>query len=154
MITREVRAPERLTDPTRFDLGRLTAAERLFVWRHRQKSTNGCLLGRNGSAMNQSEAAQRLGIDIGAYSKLENGQQRTRLSADEVVGLLEALGPFELSIGELCFLARRRSGQMLMTLEREIGVSRPRFHELERVGDPVIIGFWEARGFRFPSVDF
>ena len=169
-ITREIRDPDRLADPARYDLGQLTAAERLFLWRHRQKATNGRLLGRNGSSMNQAEAAAHLGIGPKLYNKLENGgkvELRTtfdcskptspgqiivRLYAGEdATHLIEALGPIEPATGELCFLARRRSGQMLMTLERELGVSRPRYHELERTGDPAMVRFWEARGFRFPA---
>ena len=148
-ITREVRDPDRLADPCRFDLGRLTAADRLFLWRHRQKTTCGRLLGRNGSSMNQIEAAARIGIGPKLYNKLENGLH-TRLSAEEASSLLEALGPLVPTTGELCFLARRRSGTLLMSLERALGVSRPRYHELERAGDPAMIQFWQERGFRFP----
>jgi hypothetical protein len=170
-ITREIRDPDRLDDAGRFDLGRLTSAERLFLWRHRQKVTNGRLLGRNGSSMSQAEAAAHLGIRPKLYNKLENGgkielsttldcsklasseELVVQLSAakNDVSSLLTALGPLEPSTGELCFLARRRSGQLLMTLERELGVSRPRYHEFERAGDPVMVRFWEERGFRFPA---
>lgn len=148
-ITREIRAPDRLNDPTRFDLGYLTAAERLFIWRHRQMATNGRLLGRNGSMMNQAEAAARLGLGRRLYSRLENGQ-RTLLSAEDVKTLAEGLEPMKPSRAELCFLARRRSGQLLGDIEREVGVSRPWFHRMEREGDPTIIQYWEKRGFRFP----
>ncbi len=149
-ITREIRDPDRLADPCLRDLGRLAAAERLFLWRHRQRATNGRLLGRNGSSMNQVEAAERLGIGPKLYNKLENGLH-SRLSAEEASSLLEALGPLVPTAGELCFLARRRSGQLLMTLERELGASRPYYHALERAGAPSMIRFWEDHGFRFPE---
>lgn len=158
-ITREIRDPDRLADPARYDLGQLTAAERLFLWRHRQKSKNGRVLGRNGSSMNQAEAAETLGISPKLYNALENGSNfRLSGTLDEVpeqyraiLGVAGGLRDLTFSTGELCFLARRRSGQMLMTLERELGVSRPRYHDLERAGDPAMIRFWEARGFRFPA---
>ena len=151
-ITREIRDETRLNDPCRHDLGTLTAAEKLFVWRHRRKSTSGRFLGRNGPAMSQAEAAEHLGIGPGRYNNLENGL-RTGLSAGDAERLIGALGPLAPTVGELCFLARRRSGHLLMTLERELGMSRPRFHELERAGDPAMVRFWAARGYRFPTVE-
>ncbi len=158
-ITREIRDPDRLSNPDRFDLGQLSAAERLFLWRHRQKATCGRLLGRNGSSMNQVEAAKRLGISSKLYNALENGSQ-LHLSGtlDEVPELRRALLDVAAELpdlvptaGELCFLARRRSGALLTTLEREFGVSRPHYHDLERAGAPAMILFWEDRGFRFPE---
>jgi transcriptional regulator with XRE-family HTH domain len=148
-ITREVRTEPRLADPGRYDLTALTAAERLFVWRHRQKTRSGRLLGRAGSAMSQAEAAAELGVSRGLYGKLENGL-RSSLSAEEVESLATALEPLNPTLGELCFLARRRSGELLTALEKEVGVSRPQFHELERAGAAVILRLWMFRGYRFP----
>ncbi len=147
-ITREVRSETRLADPGRYDLGVITAAEKLFIWRHRMKATNGRLLGRNGSAMSQVEAAAHLGIEYKRYNNLENGF-RTGLSAEEVERLTAALEPLNLTVGELCFLARRRSGMPLTAIEKALGVSRPQFHELER-GSMDIVQFWEDQGFFFP----
>ena len=158
-ITREIRDPDRLADPARYDLGRLTAAERLFLWRHRQRATNGRLKGRNGSSMNQAEAAALLGISPKLYNNLEN-RLSLRLFSEEACPecgwskwsfLLKRVEGVRPTRGELCFLARRRSGLLLMTLERELGVSRPRYHDLERAGDPAMVAFWEERGFRFPA---
>lgn len=149
-ITREIRTESRLNDPTRYDLTVLTAAEKLFVWRHRIKSTNGRLLGRNGPRFSQIEAAAQLGIKLITYRSLEDGL-RTALSAEDVERLTVALEPLDPTAAELCLLARRRSGRVLGTIESELGVSRPRFHELERVGDAAIIRYWEERGYVFPE---
>lgn len=152
-ITREVRSSERLGDAMSFDLRRLSASERVFLWRHRKKTTSGRLLGCNGSAMSQKEAAIYLGLDRRLFNRIENGF-RARLSIDEAAKLLEELEPalnsLEPTLGELCFLARRRSGQLLTAIEKELGVSRPTFHALERAGAPRIVAFWTARGFIFP----
>ncbi len=158
-ITREIRDPDRLADPCRYDLSRLTAAERLFLWRHRQKTTCGRLLGRNGSSMNQVEAAKKLGISAKLYNNLENGAQFHLTGTLEevpkeyrtVLEVFEGLRDITFTAGELCFLARRRSGALLTTLERAFGVSRPHYHALERAGAPDMVRFWEERGFRFPE---
>lgn len=158
-ITREVRDPERLADPARFDLGQLTAAERLFLWRHRQPSPSGRLLGRDGRWMSQREAAAFLDVDYKLYGQLENGGQlRLAGTIDEIptlrrelLDVVEGLTDLEPTIGELCFLARRRSGNLLMTIEREMKISRPQYHEMERAGHPWVVQYWEERGYRFPD---
>lgn len=136
-------------DPDRFNLGRITAAECLWLWRHRQRATNGRLLGRSGSAMNQTEAAAALGISTSSYCALEIGAS-TSLSADDVRALTAALGPLRPNAGELCLLARRRSGVSLRDVVADVGVSRPWYLKLEREGDPSVIAFWEARSYDFP----
>lgn len=145
-ITREVRSP-RTTD---LDLNRLSPAERLFLWRHRQPSTTRpSPTGRGGSAMTQREAAKLLGVSLAAYNKLEN-ELRTLLSVADVEPLLVAINHLVPTDGELCLLARRRSGRVLSQIEVESRICRPRFLDLERRGDDAIIGFWRARGFVFP----
>ena len=99
--------------------------------------------------MNQAEAAAHLGINPGRYNNLENGL-RTGLSAEEAERLAAPLN-LDPVPGELCFIARRRSGLLLSTIERELGVSRPRFHELERAGAAMVLRHWATRGFLFPS---
>lgn len=141
--------PLSVLDPDRFDLAQLSPAERLWTWRHRQKTETGRLFGRSGSAMNQAEAAAKLGIGLPAYRSLELGGS-TALSAEDVVALIEALGPLNPTTGELCFLARRRSGETLTEVLESVGVSRMTFLKLERAGDPSLVRFWESRGYRFP----
>lgn len=158
-ITREIRTEKRLNDPNRFNLGLLSPGEKLFIWRHRQLAASGRTIGRNGAAMNQSEAAASLGLTTALYAKLEIGQ-KIKLSGD-VEDLLDVAGELGQKLrpavelkptrGELCFLARRRSGTLLMTLERALGVSRPRYLELERAGNDAIVEYWSNRGYRFPS---
>ena len=141
------------------DLNVLSASERLVLWRYRQHATNGRLFGRSGAALTQSEAATRLGISGNTYARLEEGAA-SAMSADKISGLLTALGPLFPSLGELCFIARRRSGAKLQevldsfnrvseTARREM-ISRPWFHQLERAGDPRVIAHWESQGFKFP----
>jgi len=144
-ITRALRAPWRTAA---LDLGALTAAERLFLWRHRQKTTSGRLLGQCGARMSQTEAAAALGIELAAYRNLELGHT-TAMTLDGAETLLAQLGPLRPTIGELCFIARRRSGVTLIELERELGVSRPTLHAMERAGDPRVVATWEAWGYIF-----
>lgn len=152
--------PFTITEPIDTDVTKLTAAERLVLWRYRQHATNGRLLGRSGAALTQSEAAARLGISGGTYARLEEGASSS-MSADEISGLLAALGPLLPSRGELCFIARRRSGAKLQEVldsfnrapsESAEGeaISRPWFHQLERAGDQRVITHWESQGFKFP----
>jgi transcriptional regulator with XRE-family HTH domain len=141
--------PFKITDPVAYDLGRLTASEELVLWRFRQRSTNGRLFGRVGAGMSQAEAAAALGISRATYTRLEDGGS-PRLSAQAAKTLLTALGPLRPTTGELCFIARRRSGLYLSEVESRVGVSRPRYHELERAGEETIVAFWEDRGFKFP----
>jgi hypothetical protein len=156
-ITREVRDEARLADPNRYDLTTITASEKLFLWRHRQRTTSGRTLGRVGGAMRQAEAAAHLGISPGVYNSLENGIGVV-LSAGEIERLMAPLGPLYPTVGELCFLARRRSGLTLKQLEDKIvvkdriGISRPWFHDLERAGAPEMVDFWRDRGYKFPEV--
>lgn len=142
--------PFRIKGPPNYDLSELTASERLVLWRYRQRATNGRLLGRSGSSMSQSEAAACLGISPGSYARLEEGGA-TALSANEMSGLLAALGPLRPSLGELCLIARRRAGVTLTDMENALGVSRPWFHKLERAGDGTVVAYWCGQGYEFPS---
>jgi len=146
-ITRERRTVKRLTDPDRYDLGRLSYAERLWLWRHRHPGAHAT--GKRKHALTQREAAARFGLRIAAYLQLENGE-RTRLNADEIARLQPALVELAPTTGELCFLARRRSGRTLNELEVALLVSRPTLLGLERAGDPRVVWFWREVGFRFP----
>lgn len=142
-ITREVRSPKRVngSDQSVYDLGRLTVAERLFLWRHRRDL--------HGRSLTQAEAAERLGIARSLYNRLEN-EQRSRLSLAEALQFPrhDMLGT-EPTTAELCFIARRRSGRRLSWLEARLSVSRPTFHALERAGDERIVGLWTELGFKF-----
>lgn len=135
----------------RYDLSELTPAESLWLWRHRQRATNGRLLGKSGSAMNQDEAARALGIGTGAYRALELGGS-TSLSAVDVRALFAALGPLRPTLGELCITARRRSGLSLQAVVETAGVSRPHYLGLEREGHESVVELWEARGYRFTAL--
>jgi DNA-binding XRE family transcriptional regulator len=143
-------------DSDRYDLGTLTDAEILWLWRHRQLATNGRLMGRSGpvmpmgrygAAMSQSEAAGALGISEEEYVKLEHG--RTGNVSAAVVALAQPLEPITPTIAELCQIARRRSGELLVDVYESANLSRPTYLRAERLGDPRIVSFWEDRGFSF-----
>lgn len=146
-----IHSAARLTDPGRFDLTILAAGERLFLRRYRTKTATNRIVGRNGARASQAETATALGITAAQYNKLESGG-RTRLppvSADEAAKLLEALGPIDPNVGELCLIARRRSGKLLRELEAAVHASRPRYLEMERSGDAAIVAYWKTLGYRF-----
>lgn len=138
------------------DLTCLSAAERLFLWRHRRRHaergrSRASTGPRPGAAMNQPEAADFLRVGRSAYTALEAGD-RTRLSAADLNALAAAIDSVgEPTTGELCFIARRRTARPLAELCAALAVSKPRFHELERDGDPAVVAYWEATGLRFPG---
>lgn len=143
-----------LGKPTRWmmptdDLSELTPAEALWLWRHRQRAADGRVLGRSGSAMSQDEAARALGITVKTYRTLELGGSAS-LSAVDVRAMSAALGPLRPTVGELCVIARRRSGMSLSAVVELSGVSRPWYLRLERNGDPSVVEMWESKGFKFP----
>ena len=139
------------------DLGRLSASERLWIWRRRQTSRHArgarsrqSTVPRSGRTMTRAEAAEALGLTVGVYASLEVGD--ALLAPDErerVRGALAAMAP--PTVGELCAVARRRGGGGLIEVERALGVSRPRMIELERCGAAPVVAYWEKRGFRFPD---
>ena len=129
------------------DLTIITPGERLFLWRHRQNSR---LRGwsrwsrkyRNGSVLSVRNAAYELRVGERKYIEME----KDRAPIDG----LEWLRIGNITLGERCLLARRRSGALLTEICHNIGVSRPKFHELEKIGDPRVISYWRSYGFRFP----
>ena len=137
-------------DADRFDLGSLTDAERLFLWRLRQVSQRGSTFGRAGAAMGQDEAAREVGLSHGAYRAIETGLGAT-VSAVEVARTAEPIEDLEPTVGEMCRVARRRSGELLVDVYEAVGYSRPYYLRLERAGDPRVVAHWEDRGFRFPG---
>lgn len=143
-------------DTDRYDLGTLTDAETLWLWRHRQLAMNGRLMGRSGpvmpigrygAAMSQREAANALGISEKEYVTLEHGQANNVSAV--VVALAQPLEPLTPTIAELCQIARRRSGELLIDVYESVNLSRPTYLRAERLGDPRIVAFWEDRGFSF-----
>lgn len=140
----------RFLDGNVYDLGQLNPDEHLFLWRRRQKATNGRLMGRVGSSMSRAEAAAALGIDPATYARLESGA-RPSLQDEKTCTALEALEVLSPTLAELCFIARRRSGRSLRDIEVELDVSRVSFHKWERAGNPRLVDYWEKQGFRFPE---
>lgn len=137
-------------DVDRYDLSSLTDAERLFLWRHRQLNLSGRMFGRAGPAMGQDEAAREIGLSHGAYRAIETGRG-IDVSPAEVARTAESIEDLEPTLGELCRIARRRSGELLVDVYDAVGYSRPYYLRLERAGDPRVVAHWEGRGFRFPE---
>ncbi len=143
--------PNSILDRARFDLGDLAPSERLWIWRRRQLSTNGRILGRSGSAMSQAEAAASLGVRLQDYRLLETGASLGDASP-RVRALLTALGPLRATPSELCRVARRREGMNLPEASAATGCSHVYYLAAERVGDPILVQFWEDKGYRFPPM--
>jgi DNA-binding XRE family transcriptional regulator len=97
---------------------------------------------RTGSAMSLRDAAYVLRISERKYIDIE----KDRAPPDGLIRLRVA----NITTGERCLLARRRSGLSLRKVYKDIGVSRPKFHELEKIGDLRVISYWRNHGFRFP----
>lgn len=132
------------------DLAQISPGEGLWLWRHRQRypmrgysrlSTQH----RHGSVKSIRDIAFELRIGHRRYIGMEldrvplNGL--THLRIDNVTR------------GEYCALARRRSGLTLAEICNDLGMSRPRFHELEEQGDPVVVRYWQELGFKFPPAE-
>ncbi len=139
-----------ILDADRFNLGSLTDAERIFLWRHRQLNLSGRTFGRAGPAISQDEAAREIGLSHGAYRAIETGRG-IDVSAAEVAQTAEPIEDLMPSVAELCRVARRRSGELLVDVYEAVGYSRPYYLRLERAGDQRVVAHWEDRGFRFPS---
>ncbi len=130
----------------RYDLGHLTDGERLWLWRRRQLSRYQRTFGRAGPGMTQEEAGAAVGVDYKRYRVLEADGQ---VSPTEAALVAEPIQDLEPTIPELCALARRRSGELLVDVYEAMGLSRPWYLRLERTADPRVVAHWAERGFRF-----
>jgi len=100
--------------------------------------------------ISQVEAARRLDLDPYVYNRMENGG-RTMMSAEDASRLAVLLEKVTPTVGDMCFLARRRSGARLAKVCEDLVVSRPKFYDMERRGAEAVVRYWEARGFRFAA---
>lgn len=142
--TRADRAPGAAA--VNLNLRQLSRPERIWLWRHRQRSTTGRVVGRGGARMSIGEAAAQLGVSSELYRRVENGQapEYERMIAD----LLPSVGAAALTTAEQCQLARLRSGATVEELCAELGgISRPSFFAREEAGHPELVALWQARGF-------
>jgi hypothetical protein len=82
-------------------------------------------------------------------------QKRTHLIVDSfdlsTLTDRERAGRDHLTLGELCAVARSRSGMTLDQIVKLIGASKVSVHAWERRSDPRMIAFWEDGGYRFPT---
>jgi hypothetical protein len=98
--------------------------------------------------LSQAEAAARLGVGVRFYHDAE----ADRLTSCNVKALLAAT--YEVSLpeptrGELCALARRRSGLRLPTIAADLGITHLTYLRWERTGQPGVVTYWTNRGFTF-----
>jgi transcriptional regulator with XRE-family HTH domain len=136
-----------------YNLRDLDVSENLWLWRHRQRSDVGPARGRpRNGAMNQTEAAKCIGLSTQQYSKLENGEA-AMLDANKLAQLCHKHSSFAVtnpSVGELCFLARRRSGLSIREVSRQLKMSNVSYNKHEAAGDPRVRDFWMQQGYQFP----
>lgn len=108
------------------DLRRLTPAERLWLWRRL-------------AGLTQAAAAGRLRVPLRSYQRAEAGN----------TGCIAPPRAPRPSPGDLCALARRRSGLSLREAARRLGVSHVTLLAREGRGDQQLVLAWESLGFRF-----
>lgn len=137
----------RVTSSEVYDLGRLTPNERLVIWRHRQTCSTGVY-----KFITQTEAARRIGVGRYIYNRMEGGR-RTMMSTGDAYRIAAILGEIRPTLGELCFLARRRSSRTLREVLADLDTTRPTFYVMERSGDARVVCYWEDVGFRFGGRD-
>lgn len=144
-----LRPSEMIGRPTN-DLKRLTTAERIWLWRRRQQSTNGRAKGRGGSRLSLGEAAAMLGLTSSIYAASEEGDNSAEMIVVEAIETLGGALKFRPSTAELCALARRRSAEPVDDLCRALGgISRPTYFARELAGDTELVDLWRARGYNF-----
>jgi hypothetical protein len=134
-----------------FDLTKLSLCERVWMWRRRRPSPSG-RTGGSGAFMSKAEAAGYLAVDYDEYSEAEESDG----AALPVIEMIRSLGGEDLpprtamlTPGEMCALARRRSGTGVNELCRELCITRPTYYLKERIGASEVMRMWERRGFTF-----
>jgi hypothetical protein len=159
------------------DLTRRTAGEELWLWRRSDlvetRPLGRRVFGKIGATLSQREAAEVLGI---AERTIDDLERERPVMLDEAAALELALCRVEPTAGELCRLARRRSGMTLDAVASSVhysrtftqrvrgggcwqraidlrGVSRVTLLRLEREGDPQLVAHWRARGYRFGAAE-
>lgn len=126
------------------DLGRRSVGEELFIWRQRLRAPE-----RRG-LVSQAEAAERLGVDGHLYWLSENDRAPVRDAQAVLDTVRELTGQIEPTTGELCRIARRRSGLRLVDVTNELGISVPQYLGDENEAAQRVRELWTERGFIFP----
>jgi len=132
------------------DLGLLSTAEELWLWRIRQpmrQIIERPFQRRHRHEMSRREAAKFLGISLERYTHLERGQ-RVQMAIDEMPALafLRMERP-EMSLREQLWLARRRSGLLIREIAHQIGVSHQTVLSREDNATRSLIDYWASKGF-------
>jgi len=114
---------------TNKDLTDQTFGEQLWLWRRRE-------------GIKQVHAAARFGLGRTSYWLRETDQIEFELPRWWRYGV-------EPSVGDLCALARRRTGLSLRRTAARMGISHVILLRREAASHPDLRAFWEGRGFRF-----
>lgn len=115
------------------NLKKLTAGESLWLWRTRQ-------------GWSQKAAARYLRLSRIPLVQME--LDRRDLLPMSVLGTAMS-GSTHISVGEMCRLARRRSGVDLRRVAKRAGVSHMTVLKWERTCNPRLRTYWRGRGFTF-----
>lgn len=113
-------------DTINYDLTDRTLGEEIWLWRRRQPALNGRAFGKIGATMSQEEAASILGIDYQLLVGLEEEESAVldRTTSESLVAMLTGAP----TPGELCRLARRRSGLTLDEAAAGLNISKVTLH--------------------------
>lgn len=134
------------------NLSRVTRAERVWLWRHRQLTTSGRVTGRGGKRLSANEAAALLGFSPELYLSVENGTSTAFEGAviDAIILLGQQVPSRKLSFGERCALARRRAKSNVEELCVALGgISKPTYYAREDAGAADLVALWRSRGYSF-----
>src|SRR5271166_172699 len=141
-----------------------TDAERAWMWRMAQPVDPEGRARRVANHMTQQEAATLLGISRAGYKQLEDGR-KVRLEVDfdtvattnsqfDLAALRSILQKIteaaEPTLGQLCALARRRSGRRIGDLAAELGTTRVTYLTWENESDPRLVEWWRDQGYTLP----
>ncbi len=96
-------------------------------------------LRRRRNGFTQEQMAQKLYISEKAYNMIETDRSRAKRRAPS--GLWNP--------GDLCMLARRRSGMCLRTTAANFGISHTELLTRERESDPRLVEAWKSLKYRF-----
>ena len=77
----------------------------------------------------------------------DRGLERDNAAVTHAAGFGD--GPREPTAGELCALARKRSGTTLRDIRAALGISKPTYLASEAAGELRVLSYWRARGFQF-----
>lgn len=127
------------------DMSAVTYSENLRLWRLRQRSEEPADGRGRGYILSQREAAEKLGVPPQVYRRAETGASFVH-ELDHVMSKLKDV-TVDLTRGELCWLARRRSGKHLDAVAKEMSITKPTYLKLEASADKRVLSYWKGQGY-------